>query len=134
MKACEALDGYSGRERRDECRLELLQREGLDEIRGRSEVECLSLRGKDAREDDGATELTNVACEANAREVAGLDHGRIDVRQRPAVRVGVDSLVSEPPDDVLQQRANVGMRLNDQDPCHTKIVFDRRWDPVRLRV
>ena len=128
------LGGSGCSERGGKHVLELLQREGLDEIRGGLEVERFSFCRKDAREDDRATELANVACEAHAREVAGLDHCRIDVGHRPAVPVGVYSLVSEPSDDVLEERTDVGMRLDDQDPCHAKMIRDRRWDPVRLRV
>jgi hypothetical protein len=42
--------------------------------------------------------------------------------------------VSKPPDDMLQESTNVGMRFNDQDPGHTKIIRDRQWDPGRVRV
>jgi hypothetical protein len=42
--------------------------------------------------------------------------------------------VSKPPDDVLQKRPDVGVGLDDQDPCHTKIIRERRWDPVPVRV
>ena len=132
--AQQALNGYRGLERRGECHFERLKREGLDEIRRWAEVECLPFRGEDAREDDRATEVANVACESHAREVAGLDHGRIDVWHRPAVPVGVHNLVPKPPDDMLQERTNVGMRFNDQDARHTKIIRDRRRDPGRLRV
>jgi hypothetical protein len=128
------LGGSGCSERGGKHVLELLQRERLDEICHGLEIECLAFCGKDAREDDRTTELANVPCEAHAGEVAWLDHCSIDVRHRPAVPVGVYSLVSKPSDDVLQKRTDVGMRLDDQDPCHSKMIRDSRWDPVRLRV
>jgi len=122
------------RERSCEHALELLQRKGLDQIRRRLEVEGLALSREDAREDDRATELANVPREPHAREIARLDHCGIDVGHRPTVPVGVDGLVSKPSHDMLEKRTDVGMRLDDQDPCHTKIIRDGRWDPVPVQV
>ena len=118
------------RARWDEYVLELLEREGLDEVGSRIEVEGLPFCRKDARENDRAAELAHVPCEAHARKVAGLDHCRIDVGNRPAVPVGVYRLVSKPSDDVLQEGADVGMRFDDQDPCHAKMIGDT---PVGIR-
>ena len=128
------LGGSGCSERGDKHVLELLERERLDEVRGGLEVERLAFCRKDAREDDRTTELTNVPCKPHAREVARLDHCRIDVGHRPAVPVGIHSLVSKPSDDMLQERTDVGMGLDDQNPCHAKMIGYRRWDPVRLRV
>src|SRR5665213_1549994 len=97
------LGGSGCSERGGKHVLELLERERLDEIRGGLEVECLAFCRKDAREDDRTAERANVSCEPHAREVAWLDHCRIDVGNRPAVPVGVDRLVSKPSDDVLQE-------------------------------
>jgi len=69
-----------------------------------------------------------------AREIARLDHRGVDFGDRPAVPVGVHSLVSKPSDDVLEKRTDVGVRLDDQDPCHTKIIRQRRWDPAPVQV
>jgi hypothetical protein len=38
------------------------------------------------------------------------------------------------PDDMLEERTDVGVGLDDQDPCHTRIMFPSRRDPVSVRV
>jgi hypothetical protein len=114
--------------------LEVMQSEGLHEVRGGVEIESRLLSGEDAREDDGTTEVPDVPGELEACEIAGLDHRRIDVRHAAAVPVGVDRLVPKPPDYVLQEGADIGMGLNDENPRHRRMIRSIQMDPVDLRV
>jgi hypothetical protein len=42
--------------------------------------------------------------------------------------------VAEARDDDLEQRADVAVRLEDQDPCHSGILAGRGKERARLRV
>jgi hypothetical protein len=117
-----------------QCRLELLERKGLDEVRGGSELERFALGWEDAREHDRAPLLADAPREPKARKVAGLDHRGIDLGHGTTVPVVIDGLMPEPVDDMLQKRTDVGMGFDDQDPRHDEIIPVSRRDPAPVRV
>src|SRR4051794_28758679 len=117
----DGLRSFRARQRRLERLLELGQGERLHEIGGRLERQCLVLGRKDAGEDDGEPQRAETARVRKAVAFARLDHRRIDVQPRLA-ELGEDGLVPRTPDDVREERTDVGVRLDDQDPGHRHIL------------
>jgi hypothetical protein len=63
--------------------------------------------------------------------VAGLDHRRVDLGHTSAVDVFEDGLVARASDDMLEERPDVSVRLDDQDPCHGRILSrPRRYSVI----
>ena len=102
--------------------LELGERERLDEVGGGLELERLGLGGKDACEEDGQAQRAQTTGQGEPVTVSGLDHRGIDVGRPAAVRLGEHNLVTRTSDDVFEERADIGVGLDDQNPCHVRIM------------
>ena len=117
-----------------ECIREVGKRKGLHEVRSRLELERLLLGRKDAGEDDRPAELAQAPREGKPMSVARLDHGRVDVRRAGSIQLRDHGLVPGTSDDVLEERTDVRMRLDDQDARHGRNIPRRRRYPVTLPV
>src|SRR5438094_926393 len=110
------------------------ERKRFDEVRRRLEVERLLLGREDAGEDDGAAELAQAPRAGEPVAVAGLDHRCVDVGRTRSVELCEDRLVTGTSDHVLEERTDVCMGLDNQDPRHGRIIPAGRRYPVSLRV
>jgi len=114
--------------------LELGERKRFHEVRSGPERECLLLSREDAGEDDRTAELPQPAGKGKPVGVPRLDHRRVDVGRAGAVQLGDHRLVPGTSDDVLEERTDVSMGLDDQDPRHGLNILRGRRYPVTLRV
>jgi hypothetical protein len=128
------ISGHDLTERGVERVLEVGQCERLDEVRDGLQLERLPFGGKDAGEDDGPAERTQPACEGEPVGVPRLDHRRVHIGGSGTVRLREHGFVPGTSDDVLEERTDVGMRLDDQDPCHGRNIPRSRRYPVSLPV
>jgi hypothetical protein len=95
-----------------------VQRERLDQVGRRIDGALLIAGRDDPHEDDRTSKLAQPSCCEQSGAVADLDHPSVEIGRVILAVPQDDGLVTEPPDDEIQQRPEIGMRLDDEDARH----------------
>ena len=90
--------------------------------------------GRLADEVERSHERVTLTRDGEPVAVAGLDHRGVHVRRARTVQLHDHGLVARTSDHVLEERADVVVGLDDQDPRHVRIFSRARRYPVSLQV